>query len=1124
MALKLATGFLVFSLSLAFVSSKTEDQNAELHDRKGSHKCHTVSFPVKGNPIGSADRDRLQKIRTPELSWIQVLSIVKVGPGHFQSLGRVIHLKHLKELLEKQNNVNFDATRSNMGNLVSQLDILADTLYVEGKIHFYGVKVVKIYVREITATYGSQAYFYSPNWKEEYSRRVITGKNGEDGKKGIDGTKVYIYADVVNGIFGITSRGGDGKKGQDGGNGAAGRDSGHRKPDRSSNLCKRVGPCVHYSWPGYRGVRGPKGGDGGDAGKPGDGGSAGVVIFRARKINGEVTIGTCAGKGAAAARNGRGGKGGAGGLGGRGRRCYDFNGYPNFWQKFCSDDGATGRAPRGSHGSSGAPGKTPKKPGKDGEVGVQYINMGKISDRKRNELDSKTKKSYPLAVINIIRREAEDLLLSNSNDKKGRDSLMFILSLTNERSDLKTLKKDVQQKLVFLGQEGYDIFGKNDMFAPRVKWQSLEKSVEEIKTAAESYENAFNDIISTIEKEQNFKKIASRMSSVVGLHVNAEKKRLEEAKLIAESEKTTYVKSIEYLEEQMSSIIQEVTSELPGVYKKAKFNSQNLIGMLQGLVGFAAAGAAKDPFAFIDQTLALAEESSQRCHLKSLDSYLGSIKQWLTFGKHYKPLVDSSELDFDQMNVSSVPQIMQANLEINKEKFASELVCLLDDDSLPQDVAVFKQLLESFFIAGAARIDLIAEIMNLDNDIGGYNFDIPLLDQTEQAIKEATTTKGAPITKELQQMFMDNLLSSYRELERSFMKKVYELYKAFKFRTLWEGNNPLASFRRVASESAKGTGRLNGVVQLTGVLRKFQKLKDKANKCFTFNKYTTDIHRWSFNSVKDKKMFEDLASKGYTRFTINIDQSCEKCYNMRLLKETNGFHNHSTLLTMTRRWLQSSLKMCAFDERIKWFRIYTELLGKEDQPDTVPQKIYLKLRHLSGSFFRVPVEKSDENPIKQYYQPVASYRTIKFNRFTLSNVEECKKRKGKNTESYCVSEDDSRWVAMCNHALNKRGSHSKDALLGMEECQSPFGIYELKIPIDNKLACDTNRITTTNCKDLDLTRFTQMNVWTHYVFWDGEYPKGPDDIVCRKSQQKKRNETATAYQESNFILDTGEYF
>ena len=35
----------------------------------------------------------------------------------------------------------------------------------------------------------------------------------------------------------------------------------------------------------------------------------------------------------------------------------------------------------------------PNTPGKDGEVGVQYINMGKSSDRKWNELNSKTKKA-----------------------------------------------------------------------------------------------------------------------------------------------------------------------------------------------------------------------------------------------------------------------------------------------------------------------------------------------------------------------------------------------------------------------------------------------------------------------------------------------------------------------------------------------------------------------------------------------------------------------------------------------------------------------------------------------------------------------------------------------------------
>ena len=58
---------------------------------------------------------------------------------------------------------------------------------------------------------------------------------------------------------------------------------------------------------------------------------------------------------------------------------------------------------------------------------------------------------------------------------------------------------------------------------------------------------------------------------------------------------------------------------------------------------------------------------------------------------------------------------------------------------------------------------------------------------------------------------------------------------------------------------------------------------------------------------------------------------------------------------------------------------------------------------------------------------------------------------------------------MCNHVLNKRGSHNKDALLGMEECQSPFGIYELKIPVDKNLACDADGITNTNCKDIDVS-------------------------------------------------------
>ena len=73
---------------------------------------------------------------------------------------------------------------------------------------------------------------------------------------------------------------------------------------------------------------------------------------------------------------------------------------------------------------------------------------------------------------------------------------------------------------------------------------------------------------------------------------------------------------------------------------------------------------------------------------------------------------------------------------------------------------------------------------------------------------------------------------------------------------------------------------------------------------------------------------------------------------------------------------------------------------------------------------------------------------------------------------------------MCNHVFNKRGSHNKDALLGMEECQSPFGIYELKIPVDKDLACDANRFTTTNCKDLDVSSFLSHSILTfHNVYY-----------------------------------------
>ena len=50
--------------------------------------------------------------------------------GHYQALGRVIHMENLREQLVTQKEFNFAPTRENM-NLVQQLEILADTLYIQ---------------------------------------------------------------------------------------------------------------------------------------------------------------------------------------------------------------------------------------------------------------------------------------------------------------------------------------------------------------------------------------------------------------------------------------------------------------------------------------------------------------------------------------------------------------------------------------------------------------------------------------------------------------------------------------------------------------------------------------------------------------------------------------------------------------------------------------------------------------------------------------------------------------------------------------------------------------------------------------------------------------------------------
>ena len=71
--------------------------------------------------------------------------------------------------------------------------------------------------------------------------------------------------------------------------------------------------------------------------------------------------------------------------------------------------------------------------------------------------------------------------------------------------------------------------------------------------------------------------------------------------------------------------------------------------------------------------------------------------------------------------------------------------------------------------------------------------------------------------------------------------------------------------------------------------------------------------------------------------------------------------------------------------------MYIELYGSPDsekQDKNIPDKIHLRVRHLSGSHFL-----AGDNKMKTYRQPVTDFRDFKFDRFTISNEGKCRKAK-----------------------------------------------------------------------------------------------------------------------------------
>ena len=70
--------------------------------------------------------------------------------------------------------------------------------------------------------------------------------------------------------------------------------------------------------------------------------------------------------------------------------------------------------------------------------------------------------------------------------------------------------------------------------------------------------------------------------------------------------------------------------------------------------------------------------------------------------------------------------------------------------------------------------------------------------------------------------------------------------------------------------------------------------------------------------------------------------------------------------------------------------MYVELYGDNTQSGNFAANVYLKLRHMSGSYFR-----DGNGNIREFRQELGYFRSFEFNRFAITNTTKCNEETNK---------------------------------------------------------------------------------------------------------------------------------
>ena len=109
----------------------------------------------------------------------------------------------------------------------------------------------------------------------------------------------------------------------------------------------------------------------------------------------------------------------------------------------------------------------------------------------------------------------------------------------------------------------------------------------------------------------------------------------------------------------MTRFLEDVVHLLPEAHAKTQLGKSDLLVVLGGIAGIGSSVIAGDPFVAATAVLGVAEHVGSKCDPGTLLDSIEKIEHWLTFGQAYAALEDSSDLNFDEVDVESIPEIME---------------------------------------------------------------------------------------------------------------------------------------------------------------------------------------------------------------------------------------------------------------------------------------------------------------------------------------------------------------------------------------------------------------------------------------------------------------------------------